>query len=79
MAGEFPALQMICERQVPAPADDEPTPVPLTPTDVPAMLRLVELTEPGPFLPRTIVLGPYLSLWQDGERAELTIVALERL
>ena len=33
---------------------------PLTDGDVPAMLALIELTEPGPFRPRTIELGGYV-------------------
>ena len=35
--------------------------------DIPAMLALVELTHPGPFRQRTIELGPYLGIWQDGQ------------
>ncbi len=44
---------------------------PLTPADVPAMLQLVDLTHPGPFLPRTIELGDYLGVWQDGRLAAM--------
>jgi len=36
-------------------------------SDVPEMLRLVELTHPGPFLPRTIQMGHYYGIW-DGAR-----------
>ncbi len=39
----------------------------LTDTDVPDMLRLVELTEPGPFRPRTIELGRYIGIRQQGQ------------
>jgi ribosomal protein S18 acetylase RimI-like enzyme len=43
----------------------------LTHADVPAMLALTKLTEPGPFLPRTIDLGAYYGI-HDSE----TLVAL---
>ena len=43
----------------------------LSHADVPAMLKLVELTHPGPFLQRTIELGRYLSIWQDGQLAAM--------
>ncbi len=54
--------------------DDEMTP--LTAADVPRMLDLVARTQPGPFLPRTIELGPYLGLWRGGR---LVAMAGERL
>jgi ribosomal protein S18 acetylase RimI-like enzyme len=50
--------------------------VPLGPADVPDMLRLTELTKPGPFLRRTIELGTYLGIRRDGE---LVAMAGERL
>ena len=39
----------------------------LTDADVPAMLALIELTEPGPFRPRTIELGGYVGIFHDDE------------
>ena len=39
----------------------------LGPADVPEMLKLVELTQPGPFRPRTIELGKYIGI-RDGGR-----------
>ncbi|MGH3292985.1 MAG: GNAT family N-acetyltransferase [Trebonia sp.] len=54
--------------------DDEA--VNLGPADVPDMLRLVERTKPGPFLPRTVELGAYLGIRRDGE---LVAMAGERL
>ncbi|SDH66066.1 GNAT family N-acetyltransferase [Pseudonocardia oroxyli] len=48
----------------------------LGPADVPEMLDLVARTKPGPFLPRTIVMGTYLGLRRDGE---LVAMAGERL
>ncbi len=35
--------------------------------DVPAMIALVELTEPGPFRARTIELGGYVGIFHDDE------------
>ena len=44
--------------------------------DVPEMLRLVELTKPGPFRPRTIELGTYIGVRKSGR---LVAMAGERL
>lgn len=44
--------------------------------DVDEMLALTRLTEPGPFLPRTIELGSYLGIKQDGR---LVAMAGQRL
>ncbi|MGW4803271.1 GNAT family N-acetyltransferase [Kitasatospora sp. NPDC004272] len=56
----------------------EPAPdaVELGPEDVPEMLDLVARTRPGPFLPRTVALGRYLGLRQNGR---LIAMAGERL
>jgi predicted GNAT family acetyltransferase len=66
--------QMICE----APAHLEVNQVfrELTKADVPEMLALTKLTEPGPFLPRTIELGAYLGIHDSGS---LVAMAGERL
>jgi GNAT superfamily N-acetyltransferase len=48
----------------------------LTEADVPEMLALTKLTEPGPFLPRTIELGSYFGIHESGE---LVALAGERL
>jgi predicted GNAT family acetyltransferase len=62
-----PGTQMVCDRPV--------TDVPeiaslevrqLTAADVPDMLELVKRTRPGPFLPRTVELGPYLGIRGGG-------------
>lgn len=49
---------------------------PLTAADVPDMLQLASLTQPGPFGPRTIALGDYIGLRIDGE---LVAMAGERM
>jgi GNAT superfamily N-acetyltransferase len=61
--------QMICA----APADSAPITLTrgeefrnLTAADVPAMVELAELTEPGPFRERTIELGPFFGIFQSG-------------
>jgi predicted GNAT family acetyltransferase len=66
--------QMICE--APAHLDERPIFRELTKADVPAMLALTKLTEPGPFLPRTIELGAYLGIHDAGS---LVAMAGERL
>ncbi|MFN8492510.1 MAG: GNAT family N-acetyltransferase [Caldilineaceae bacterium] len=48
----------------------------LFPADVPAMLKLVEITHPGPFQPRTIELGHYVGIWQDGMLAAMAGVRM---
>jgi GNAT superfamily N-acetyltransferase len=48
----------------------------LTHADVPEMLALTRLTDPGPFLPRTIDLGAYYSIHDSGS---LVALAGERL
>ncbi|MGW0970292.1 GNAT family N-acetyltransferase [Streptomyces sp. NPDC002516] len=56
----------------------EPAPeaVRLGPDDVPEILDLIALTRPGPFLPRTVELGTYLGIREDGR---LIALAGERL
>ncbi|MBY8887617.1 GNAT family N-acetyltransferase [Streptomyces sp. PTM05] len=53
-----------------------PQAVVLGPADVPEILDLIALTEPGPFLPRTVELGRYLGIRHDGR---LVAMAGERL
>ena len=48
----------------------------LTDRDLPEMLELVKLTEPGPFAPRTIELGKYIGLRLGGQ---LVAMAGERI
>ena len=64
----LPGVQMVGP---PAPRPHREHPdvevVALTEPDVPAMLELVALTEPGPFAARTVELGTYLGV-RDGDR-----------
>jgi predicted GNAT family acetyltransferase len=65
--------QMICLEEQSAPAHEF---VELSATDVPQMIKLVRLTEPGPFDTRTIQFGTYLGVYQNGQ---LMAMAGERL
>ncbi|MYZ37543.1 MULTISPECIES: GNAT family N-acetyltransferase [unclassified Streptomyces] len=58
-----------------AAAPDEEA-VRLGPADVPEMLDLVERTQPGPFLPRTVEMGTYLGIRREGA---LVAMAGERM
>jgi ribosomal protein S18 acetylase RimI-like enzyme len=66
--------QMVYERDKALPSCREF--INLTPADVPEMLRLVELTKPGPFAPETIALGSYIGIRSQGE---LIAIAGERM
>ncbi|MFI5863802.1 GNAT family N-acetyltransferase [Streptomyces sp. NPDC051546] len=57
-------------------AEPAPEAVRLGAADVPEMLELIELTKPGPFLPRTVELGTYLGI---RHRGRLVAMAGERL
>jgi predicted GNAT family acetyltransferase len=60
---------MICLQpvnHVPDPLTRGETLRPLTTQDVPAMVALAELTEPGPFRERTIELGAFYGIFENG-------------
>ncbi|MFD0126553.1 GNAT family N-acetyltransferase [Streptomyces virginiae] len=57
-------------------AEPAPEAVRLGADDVPEVLELIRLTEPGPFLPRTVELGTYLGIRRRGR---LVAMAGERL
>jgi predicted GNAT family acetyltransferase len=57
-------------------AKDDEVIVPLTDRDAPEMLALATLTEPGPFLTRTHVMGSFLGIRIDGR---LVAMAGERM
>ena len=70
------APQMICKELKPAARIET---VQLSEQDVPEILELIALAQPGPFLPRTIEMGNYYGIRQDeklvamaGERMHLT-------
>ena len=67
--------QMVSQQPIPMP-DAIDGLVDLTPKDVPEMLDLIHLTEPGPFFERTIELGHYVGIRQDGQ---LVAMAGERM
>jgi predicted GNAT family acetyltransferase len=61
--------QMVCDGP-PAPADIPPL-LELGVEDVPEMLALAGLTQPGPFGPRTLELGRYVGIRVDGRLAAM--------
>ena len=67
--------QMILDRLAPSAGDRRLDPAPDRDRRSP-MLALVELTQPGPFRPRTIELGHYFGIFEDGV---LVAMAGERL
>ena len=73
--GLFPMLQMVADR-APGEADRGKQPVRLGPADVPDMLELAEISQPGPFAARTVELGAYLGIRHEGK---LVAMAGERM
>ncbi len=73
VARTFELVQMLGEHTGGA---HDPEAVTLGSADVPEMLELVRLTEPGPFFQRTIELGRYIGIRHDGA---LVAMAGERL
>lgn len=65
--------QMVCEDPGPSPHVDA---IELAADDVPEMRALVALARPGPFLRRTIEMGQYLGLREEGQ---LVAMAGQRL
>ena len=59
----MPGLQMVGTGMT---GVDDPEAVPLTETDVPEMLELVERAQPGPFRKGTVQLGRYLGIRRQG-------------
>ena len=70
----FDLVQYSGEGVVP---QSDPEAIVLGRDDVPEMTALVELTKPGPFLPRTIEMGVYLGVRDD--RGRLIAMAGQRL
>jgi predicted GNAT family acetyltransferase len=64
----FEVVQMIGEH---ATGSHDPEAVTLGPDDVAEMIELVRLTEPGPFLARTIELGRYVGIRRNGALAAM--------
>jgi predicted GNAT family acetyltransferase len=72
----IPLLQMLHDGSRPAQPKHEHHA--LTPSDVPEMIALARLTEPGPFEQRTIELGGYIGIRRNSN-AQLASMAGERL
>ena len=67
-ASARPIIQMVAEEgSAPGDAAQDGLAIePLGLADAPAMLALADLTRPGPFAARTVVLGDYLGLRREG-------------
>ena len=63
-------VQMIATRRIQAAGSEEDL-LELTDADAPQMLALAQLTEPGPFLARTHVMGRFLGIRVDGRLAAM--------
>jgi predicted GNAT family acetyltransferase len=63
-------VQMVARRSVEAPARMEDI-VKLADADAPEMLALAKLTEPGPFLARTHLMGTFIGIRIDGRLAAM--------
>jgi ribosomal protein S18 acetylase RimI-like enzyme len=61
---QFDLVQFVAPASL---AAEDPETIVLGPDDVPDMLALVALTDPGPFRSRTIELGRYLGIRREGE------------
>jgi ribosomal protein S18 acetylase RimI-like enzyme len=72
-SGGVPGVQLV---DTALRAEPDPQAVRLGPADVPEILDLVARTRPGPFLPRTVLLGTYLGI---RHRGRLVALAGERL
>ena len=64
LAVSVPGVQMLGHGMT---GVDDPDAVALTETDVPEILELVERAKPGPFRKRTIELGRYLGIRENGK------------
>lgn len=73
-SGQF--VQMVCTRVNPSTAHANTNLIELGDPDVDEMLALVKLTEPGPFLARSNILGRYVGVRHD---ARLVAMAGERM
>jgi GNAT superfamily N-acetyltransferase len=67
-----PISQMVFDGNVLPEALDSPRAVPLTEANVPEMISLTRLTNPGPFFSKTIELGRYEGIFQDGRLAAMS-------
>jgi predicted GNAT family acetyltransferase len=74
----FRVDQLVCEERIPQPENHLDI-VELNVSDVPDIMALIDLAHPGPFFPRTIEMGRFIGIHQEGrlvamagERGHLT-------
>jgi predicted GNAT family acetyltransferase len=71
-------IQMVADQlRLPARRAHEADILPLAPSNIAEMLELVKLTRPGPFAPRTPLLGRYIGI-RDAATGQLIAMAGER-
>jgi predicted GNAT family acetyltransferase len=58
--------QLVCETRLPRPESSLDI-IELNASDVPDIMALIDLTHPGPFLPRTIEMGHFIGIRQQGQ------------
>lgn len=58
--------QLVCRQRTPVPEHDIEI-IELTPSDIPDMIQLVELTRPGPFVPGMVGRRRYVGIRQGGQ------------
>ena len=71
LVSQFPIEQMLCESPGSLPLTDVEIEK-LNESDVPEMMSLAALTEPGPFRRRTIQLGGYVGIREEGRLAAMS-------
>lgn len=67
-----PISQMVFDSTKASAPEDNPRSVPLSASNVPEMLALTALTNPGPFFTKTIELGYFEGIFQGGRLAAMT-------
>lgn len=75
LGDQFLATQFVCQQRTPVPESDVAL-LELTEADVPDMLELAELTQPGPFAGGMVALRRFVGIRQDGK---LVAMAGERM
>ncbi len=75
ISSQFTVDQLVCQQRTPIPASDTEV-LELTSSDLPDVLQLIELTQPGPFVPALFTKRRFVGIRQQGQ---LVAMAGERL
>ncbi len=68
--GRFSFDQLVCQQRNPIPEHDVEI-LELTPSDLPDVVQLVELTKPGPFIPGLFAKKRFVGIRQEGKLAAI--------